>query len=434
MRQNYVKLLILTLLSGVFLFLFSPSVNAQQKITSATYYPQQKTMELLMGDFVKIAQLPNGILLVDAKNGTSKKLLLAPANIVSNGRIIQITSLDLRVGLMEPTNTSSSQEFDVCTQLVSVIVPYRSEPAKDITSLSAKVESNCPRETAIISKAATIGTVEAKEAEVLVTGAFTAVEGSGPVYVGDLKAEYDIVGDRSKTHVAPFFSLKATTAEKTDPDQFRIGVKVYRRFGAGKLPRPFTFIRAEATGELEANTEFTVKNILAKPNLQFYTKDVYLSSDTNSSENVETVVDRSRLKFIPSIGAEIGRNVRSPIARNEKAIARIVGGLSLNLIFPKTPLKVFGFKKIVWENSFTQRWFLKPEQAYKKDDNNNLQLLDFGRKPRPYFISKFNLGVNDFFAPSISYEWGEIPPLYKRIRNKVTVGFSFGFRRGVKDQ
>ena len=434
MRQNYVTLPVTIFMIGVCLILSSTFANAQQKIISATYYSQQKTMELLMGDFVKIAHLPNGILLVDAKNGTSKKISLTSSNIVSNGRIIQITSLDLRVGVLEPTNISDSQEFDVCTQLVSVIVPYQSEPAKDITSLSAKVESNCPRTTAVIPKGSIIGTVEAKEAEVLVTGAFTTVTGSSPVYVGDVKAEYDIVGDQWKTHIAPFFSLKATTAEKTDPDQFRIGIKVYRRFGAGKLPRPFTFIRAETTGELEANTEFTVKNILAKPNLQFYTKDVYLSSDTNSAENVETVVDRARAKFIPSIGAEIGRNVRSPIARNEKAIVRIVGGLSLNLIFPKTPLKLFGFKKIVWENSFTQRWFLKPEQAYKKDDNNNLQLLDFGRKPRPYFISKFNLGVNDFFAPSISYEWGDIPPLYNHIKNRVTLGFSFGFRRGIKDQ
>ena len=135
-------------------------------------------------------------------------------------------------------------------------------------------------------------------------------------------------------------------------DGFGVGIKVYRRIFNNLLPKSFTFIRAETTGELESNTEFTVKNLLAKPVLQFYTEDFYLSSDTNPAENVETVVDRARLKFIPTIGAEIGRNVSSPIARNEKAIARIVGGLQLNLIFPKTPLKALGFKKIVWENAF----------------------------------------------------------------------------------
>lgn len=447
MRQNYVKLSVFSLLSGIFLILFSTLVHAQQKIVRATYFPELKTMELLMGELINkdkklpdgaLEQLPSGILLIDAKNASSKKLAIYPSNIVARGMIIQITNLDLAVNSSTPRANSTSSEFNVCSQLVSVIVPFRPDLKKDIDSVSAKVESfepnkNCPKpEVTPIPGIATLGTTEAKEAEVIITGAFTAAEGSSPVYAGDVSAEYDLVQPASPVHFAPFFTFKGSTSPKADPDQLRIGAKVYKRFYNHNSSIPLEFIRAETTGELEANTELTVKNILAKPTLQFYMQNIYLSSDTNPDENVETVIDRARLKIIPSIGVETGRNVRSPLPRNEKAIARVVGGIGLNLVFPKTPLKAIGFKTITWENSFTQRWFLKPEQSYKKDDNKNLQLLNFGRKPRPYFISKVSLGVNDFFAPSISYEYGDLPPLYERIKNKVTVGFTFGFRRGLK--
>jgi hypothetical protein len=393
------------------LFLFASSV-ASQSINLAVYDQSTNSAEFNLGVRFVPTQLPTHILLVNTATGQTLKIPSTQATV--SRTIVSLGSATLGTFFSQPLKTEP----------VTVFIPFQADPAKpDITILSASV-------TPLISSIKDLEFQAPKgrdDAELYVSGVAVAGKGSKPVYSADIKLEklWDL-GD-SPYRLGFFFSLKASTSKKADPDQFKGGLKVSRNFfidkGAAKQC-DLCFIRWDGTGELEADKEFRVKNLITSQKISFGLRNAFLGKTTGVP-----VPERTSVRFMPFLGAELGRNLSSPVLRDERGIARVLAGASLELYVPTPAIARYGFAEFSWQNTFTQRWFLKNEMAYDKDDDGNLVLVNFGRKPRSHFTSKLNLMITDFFGPTISYEWGQQPPLYKKIDHTFTIGLTYAIKQ-----
>lgn len=387
------------------------SVVGQSSIHIAVYDAPTNVLELDLGKKIDPRQLISHILLVNASTGVTK---IIPATTASVRRtIITLNRNQLGGFFSQPLKNEP----------VTAFIPFQPDLTKPETIvLSASVRENIQSNKDIATEAPK----GRDDADVYLSGSLVAAEGAKPIYAVDLKVERMTTVRTSPYRLGLFFSLKASTSAKADPDQFRGGLKATRTIFTDKGDKQcmLCFIAWEGTGEIEADREFRVKNLLTTHRFKFVTRNLFLGRS-----NTIRIPDRPVIRFMPFLGAELGRNLSSPVVRTERGIARIVGGASLELFVPKSPLKGLGFESMSWQNTFTQRWFLKREMAYDKDANGDLTLIDFGRKPRPHFLSKFNLMISEYFGPTISYEWGEQPPLYKKVTHKVTVGLTYAFKQ-----
>lgn len=402
----------LLFLSFINLLLVLPAMS-QSTIHLAVYDTRTDVLELDLGKMIDPRQLISHILLVNATTGVTK---IIPATQASVRRTI-ITLDRNQIGgfFTQPLKNEP----------VTAFIPFQPDLTKPETIvLSASIRENIQSNKDIATEAPK----GRDDADAYLSGSLVAAEGAKPIYAADLKVERMTTIGTSPYRLGLFFSLKASTSPKADPDQFRGGLKATRTIFTDKGDKQckLCFIAWEGTGEIEADREFRVKNLLTTHRFKFVPRNLFLGH--NSAIRIP---DRPVIRFMPFLGAELGRNLSSPVVRTERGIARIVGGASLELFVPKSPLKRLGFESMSWQNTFTQRWFLKREMAYDKDDNGDLMLVDFGRKPRPYFLSKFNLMISEYFGPTISYEWGEQPPLYKKVTHKVTVGLTYAFKQKV---
>jgi hypothetical protein len=94
----------------------------------------------------------------------------------------------------------------------------------------------------------------------------------------------------------------------------------------------------------------------------------------------------------------------------------------MNLIFP---IQKAGIYDISFEGEYTRRWLLKREIFFTKSDENGFQPLFVGKGPRDYLLTKLNLDFTKYLGLSISFENGRIPPDFKTVDQKVTVGLTY---------
>lgn len=248
------------------------------------------------------------------------------------------------------------------------------------------------------------------ESEVYVSGEIIAAKDKKPEMSADVKYAREFALRTSPVRFAPFFDLKISNSPKA-PDAVRTGV----RFIAYPQPK----IKWSGSAELESDRKFRVTNLITSQEFKYIFEPV---------PHPKVGTPKSNLFFRPSIGAELGVNLNSPVPRNERTIARVKAGASLVYkIF--APFGETGVKSLSWETKFEERWFLTKEQAYDTNSAGNLILKDFGKKPRAYFSSVLLFKLSDRFGPSLSYEWGELPPLFKKVEHRVKLGFTYSFKR-----
>ena len=203
-----------------------------------------------------------------------------------------------------------------------------------------------------------------------------------------------------------FFTLNASTAADADPDKMEIGTKfrnVFARF-AGFQGAYFDY-----GVKLESERDFENTNLVSDARLLFLPKEL------GNAKKVKIFLN-------PFIGAEAGKNLRSPLnAAEGDGIARILGGADLRVAFLRANGRPWGN----WTSSYTRRWLLSNELSFRTDNNDNLVLVQFGKRPRDYFESKFSFGIGNFMDAFIAYDWGETPPSYKKMDHRFRIGFEF---------
>jgi hypothetical protein len=127
--------------------------------------------------------------------------------------------------------------------------------------------------------------------------------------------------------------------------------------------------------------------------------------------------------FRPFIGQELGANINSPLREAQgKFIYRPMAGTTFNLIFP---VQVAGFQAISLEGSYIRRWPLRREVSFEEDDDGNLTALSIGKSPRDFVTAKANFDFTKAFGLSVGYEYGELPPNFKLVDHKTTIGLTY---------
>jgi hypothetical protein len=103
-------------------------------------------------------------------------------------------------------------------------------------------------------------------------------------------------------------------------------------------------------------------------------------------------------------------------------IARPMVGADVNLIFD---LNKSFLKNIALEANGGRRWLLRNEVSIDTDKNGNTIAVISNTKPKDYVKNSLTIGVTDYLGITFSHEYGRLPPLYKLLDNKMTVGLTY---------
>jgi hypothetical protein len=259
-----------------------------------------------------------------------------------------------------------------------------------------------------------------EDADVFISGELAGTRKNRAQFSTEIKAERPF---RIKTtEWTPFFNLNASTDSEADPDSMNFGLRYKKNFirdislvnGRPSSRRGISsYVSLE--GKLESERDFENTNAIAA------VRYTLLPSVFPTGRK-----KRFRVWFEPFAGGEFGKNLRSPL----KSIQG--NGVSRLLIGSTATLKIFvnkpGLKNIVWQNSYIRRWLLKEELSFKTDDDGDLVLQSLGRGPREYFDSKLMFKFNDYFNPYLAYDWGMVPPSYKKVDHRYRLGFIYQFK------
>lgn len=367
---------------------------------------------------------------------------------------------------------------DVCTVVrnVMLLLYYQPVTGGPVTTLTSGLVK---RALPSISPQFVPAKAEGRDdAAWFITGDLNTSVGSKPQYSTDIKMEFEN-GLTPKVRFKPFFSLKASNKEDADPDSMRFGLnfinsfkfadegsddELLKRYGIvnsmkdtiEKLEKhqPLTINPGFRTaGDMKiANTQanpLTIDDLALlrtkRPERNFYRWEGGIAAESDKNWKVANILstfevrylaepwkskhDHFKLSLTPFVGTELGRNIKSPVIRVEKTIARFYfGATALAHITTPAFLPQGLFQHIDWETKFTHRMFAKDEQFYNEDEKGNLALQTVGRVPQSFISSKFTFKLNDYIGPTLKYEWGKEPPLYKKVDHKVTFGFTWLFK------
>ena len=239
---------------------------------------------------------------------------------------------------------------------------------------------------------------------------------SGKKFNGSVDVKVDIpfrriIGNRIHSF-DPFFEIKASNDPKADPDSLSFGLNwewPIWRYRGDNLQAPIRRIIWRNAPKIEANRDFDNANFIWESRFQFMSRTYAAKHAT--------------LYFRPFIGQELGTNIKSPLKEAQgKFLYRPIAGSTLNLIFP---IQAAGLQDISLEGSYIRRWPLRREVSFEEDDNGNLSKVSIGKSPRDYVTAKVNFDFTKAFGFSIGYEYGELPPNFKLVDHKTTIGLTY---------
>ncbi len=168
-----------------------------------------------------------------------------------------------------------------------------------------------------------------------------------PHLTADVKYEREFGKSGFPFLFAPFISVKYNNKVKNDTDKFSFGIRFSNSFGftvadaeieedkpinlllenniENKFAPKFTKIKRQreqreyflykGSGEFESDWDFRVNNIITSQELHYLVKPAFFY---NSND-----VFNGKLIFTPFIGTELGRNLKNPTEREDRAIVRL---------------------------------------------------------------------------------------------------------------
>lgn len=215
-------------------------------------------------------------------------------------------------------------------------------------------------------------------------------------------------------------AVKTDKRKKVDPDSIRLFL-AYQNTPVTKFHGP---LQGVLFTWLAAGTEFDRKgdnvNFITAPSLDFpirlFGKKIPTTSDPLAV-------------LTPTIGFEAGHNFKNAVSGdNGRGIFRGVAGASLLFRFnPKLP----AFKGLDFSTSYALR-IPAIKEIYtltEKIDGNDVDQPFLGSNPRHYVKSELNFRITDPFSIAIKHEYGAIPPVFRKVDSKLSVGFTFSIRQ-----
>jgi len=221
-----------------------------------------------------------------------------------------------------------------------------------------------------------------------------------------------------------FLGAVQTDKRKTaDPDSYRI-FGVYQRALRSKTDWPLQgvlFTWLVGGGEFERQAKNT--NFITSPLLDF---PLRLRGTIGQKNQVVPVL-------IPEIGVEVGNNFQNAVHSNgQGAIARGVLGGNFSMTFnPKVKL----FQGIHLTSNYKLRLPAREEVFTNTRTNAAGKTVDvpfLSTKPRHYIKNELGFTLWDPISFTITHEYGTIPPAFRLVDHKVTIGLTLALQQNLR--
>lgn len=263
-----------------------------------------------------------------------------------------------------------------------------------------------PPEPSPFDEAKSIGRADS---DIYVAGQLEGAKGSSAVKTIDARIQLPIAISlfRENQDLVPFLDFKASSNRKADADSLKLGALIRSPFNVNEPA--LRYIVWDMEGRLEGNKNFRNVNGIFANSLHF------LPPTIGSG--------KAQLFLQPFIGLELGKNLRSPVREAEhRGLARATAGASAYLNFFTGNGLV---DAISLQTDYVRRWPLRGEISFTENDDKQLIPLLIGRNPRDYVQTKVQFEMSKYFAITLGHEYGALPPNFKLVDNKYSVGFVY---------
>ena len=353
---------------------------------------------------------------VEGWNDQSKWTVIAidRANNVAKVQLSQITSDSAgSMFSLVPSDTSATSAIATAAQVIIKFDP-KSIAIYHVPSIPASTTPSGPVTEPESSK---------QKSDLYISATYSPAINSDPQYSIDVSA--GLMWDLSQPHLnygqlGFVGAVKTDKRKKVDPDSFRLFL-AYQNTPVAEFHGP---LQGVLFTWLAAGTEFDRKgdniNFITAPSLDFPIR-LFPKVIRATSEPMAVLT--------PTIGVEAGHNFKNAVSGDTgRGIFRAVAGASLLFRFnPKLP----GFKGIDFSSAYTLR-IPAVEEIYTLTEKVNGDDVDkpfLGSNPRHYVKSELNFKITDPFSITIKHEYGAIPPVFRKVDNKLSIGFTYSIRQ-----
>lgn len=347
----------------------------------------------------------------EALQKTSWLILLGGAS--QRVSVVDVVSGDSSVELM-----FSIDEKSLLAKTNNIIVVYQSKQTYVIDQ---------KQDTA--SKPIFSAAKDKKTAEVYMKLGYSPAIGSPQQYTID--TAFALLLPLSSTHnyghLGGLATVNTDNRKTVDPDSFRAFLAYQRALAAPaeSASRGVLFTWLVGGGEFEKKADNM--NFISSPMLEFPLR-LFPRNYRNSKQPIASLD--------PLIGAEVGYNFRNAVTPDGLGgLFRGLAGATFMFHFnPKFP----GFQGVQLSSIYRMRLPARAEVFTNTTTNPQGKVVDapsLSIKPRHYVKTELSFGLAKSLAFSIAHEHGELPPAFRAIDNKVTIGltYSLAVNRGVSD-
>jgi hypothetical protein len=236
--------------------------------------------------------------------------------------------------------------------------------------------------------------------DIYLSGALTGGTGAKPAYIADLKAQYKRYLDHAgRVGLRPQLDFVASTNPSNNSNYFTWGIGVPLAVGPRATLSP-QFVLESDPGHHYINWLVPVTADLTPKSMSY----VHL---------VEAYAQ-------PMAGIEVGGNLHnSTSASSNQSVVRPLVGVRCYLNVWQGTDKKFYVSVVA-----VDRWPLTAEPRFSST-SSGLVFLDMSKAARPYGKATLGLDVTKLLGFSLKYEYGDLPPVYTRVKNKVSITVVF---------
>lgn len=381
---------------------------------------------------VVMGQLPLGkSILIDTKthtidvylrpgsfNGWDDKTSWLIVALGKNGEVQKIEISEIRPDLANgafsliPNDTSPTSPI---AQAAQVVIRFG---AKDI-AVAIPGKPNEPTGSGPAVKAAT----NKQNADLYISGAYSPALNSPPQY--QIDGFVALMKDLDKKNLkygqlGVVGSVITDRRKKVDPDSYRV-FGAYQNVLVDQWHGPvqgvlFTWLFAGSEFERKAN------------NVNFVTAP-YVDIPIRLFPQVITDTSKPIAVLTATFGFEAGHNFHNAVTPNTgRGIFRgVAGGNLLYRFNPKLP----GFKGAELNSAYTLRLPATDEifTSTKIVDDKPVDVPFFHTKARHYIKQELSLKFTDLLSFSLKHEYGALPPAFRMVDHKASIGFTFSLRQ-----
>ena len=268
-----------------------------------------------------------------------------------------------------------------------------------------------------------------KTADVYMKLGYSPAIGSPPQYSIDTAVALLLpVGTTTnRGYLGGLATVNTDNRQQVDPDSFRVFLAYQYVLSAPTESKAegivFTWLPGGGEFERKANN----LNFISSPMLEFPLR-LFPKTYTDSKQPIASLV--------PLVGAEFGENFTNAVTHDGLGgLFRGLLGVNAMLHFnPKLP----GFQGIQVSSSYKIRLPAVAEVFTNTATNSAGKVVDvpsLSTKARNYVKSEIDFVLVKSLSFSITHEHGELPPAFRVIGNKVTIGltYSLAVNRGASD-